>query len=267
MSSFLRIFLSCGVAALMSFMITPARANVMLTFKVNNVSHETCSGLFQPTCSTVGAAGFDETVVFGGIATAARSDSISGALMQSAASFGFPLSMSGSPYTSMLRASVSGRTTSAQNFTQLDNSFDGVAGTASAGIFSDLISDTTNDLGMRTQQEYQLGYNLLGRFGDLMSYTDLVSQSIDAFFSKYIGGTMAGSFSESGAHSTLDPVGLHFTDYAFSQYLGDVTLIAVQPVDPPTVPEPGSLALVLAAAAGMLCARRRRSRASATSLR
>lgn len=263
MSSFLKTYLACGAAALLSLAMAPAQANVMLTFKVNNVTLQTCSGLIQPTCSTAAAADFQETVVVGGLPLAPPTDSSSGAVRQSAAMFGFPLFMSGSPFTSSLLAMVSNPANSTQRYTALDNSFDGSVGTAAAGIFSDIVSDTKDLLGQRTQQEYKLGYNLLGQFSDPLSYTDLVSESIDAFFDKYVGSV--GSFMESGASSTLDPLGLQFTDYAFSQYLGDITLIGVGPA---AVPEPGSAALVLAAALALLCARRRRNaRSNVPSLR
>lgn len=258
MSSFLRILLSSGAAALLSFMASPAQANVLLTFSVDNVTFQTCTGLLQPTCTTVAAAGFQESVLIGAIPLAAPTDSSAGGVLQSAAYFGFPLSMSGSPYTGALRARVSGPLTLAQSFTQLDNSFDkaGPGGAAAALIHSDIASDTTDSLGVRTQQEYLLGYSLSAQFSDLLSYTDLVNQSIDAFFSKYIG-TMTGSFSELGSSSALDPLGLNFLDYAFSQYMGDVTLTGAEYVGIMAIPEPGSLALVLVAALGMLCARRR----------
>lgn len=260
MSSFLRTITSCCAAALLAFTISPAQANVLLTFNVDNVTLQTCSGLLQPTCNTIAAAGFQETLVIGDTPLAPPSASNAGSLLQSAAFYGFPLLRSGSPYTSGLRANVSGPLTWDQSFTQLDNSFDqaGFAGTASALIFTDLVSDTTDANGMRTQQEYQLGYNLLGQFGSLASYTDLVNQSIDDFFSNYVG-SIFGSFNELGASSTLDPLSLYFTDYLFSQYTGNATLIGVEVIGPVAVPEPGSLALLLAAALGLLCVRRRRT--------
>jgi hypothetical protein len=246
------------VGALLAFTISPAQANVMLTFNVSNVRLQTCAGAVQPTCTTVAAAGFQQSVVIGEAALATAGSS-AGGVLQSQAFYGFPLALIGSPYTSALLANVTGPLTGQQSFAQLDNAFDpaALAGTASALIYTDLLSDTTDGSGVRTQQEYQLGYNLLGQFGALLSYTDLVNQSIDAFFSQFVG-TMLGSFNELGSHASLDPGTLAFTDYAFSEYMGDVELSGVQVLGPVAVPEPGSLALVLAAALALFLVRRRR---------
>lgn len=263
MSSFFKSVLSCGVAALLSLALSPAQANVVLTFDVSNVSLNTCSGAIQPTCTVTGAASFQQRVVIADTLLAPPANSSLGSILETGAVYGFPTLLTDSPWTAALRARVSAPSTSTQSFTQLDNSYDQLGGTGggSAFMYTDLAAESIGAASVRTQQEYQLSYNLFSQFSDPLSYTDLVNQSLDAFFSKFIGST-TGTFDELGAGALLDPLTLLFGDYVFSEYRGDLMLVAVQ-VDPPTVPEPGSLALMLAAAIALLCSRRRQSRAHA----
>lgn len=249
--------------SLLALIANSAQADVLLTFGVVNVKQNVCSGFMQPSCADAVAANFTETMRFAGAPLAPPTGSNLGGLMQSEAYYGFANAFTGSLFTSALNARFSGATTSEQSFTQLVSSYDvgGPLGASAALISSDAFSDLTNSVGIRTQQEYKHSYSLSsGLFSDSSLYTDLVNESLAQFFSKYIGN-MAGSFDELGSASIFDPQSLALNAYDFTEYTGDVTLLAAQ-----TVPEPSTL-LLIAVAAFALISRFRRSKGRLSSIR
>lgn len=257
MSIFLKTALTTITATILSVAATASHADVLLTFNVNNVTQNDCTGAMQPTCTVSTASGFTESMRIAAMPLT-TSDSSGGTLMQTGAFYNFPYLLSGTAYTAGLSSRVSNPITAGQAFTQVDSTFDNSAGSGSSDalITSDVTSDITNLQGIRTQQEYKLNYNLLANFAVALSYSNLVSDSLYQFFDRYVG-TMTGSFDELGTTSSLDPVGLGLTPYAFTEYQGNAKLIDVQ-----NVPEPGVLALFLAAIAGMAMTMRLRKSGS-----
>lgn len=256
-------FLAVSSISLLALIANSARADVLLTFGIVNVKQNVCSGFMQPSCVNSVASNFTETMRFAGAPLAPPTGSNSGGFMQSEAYYGFANTFTGSPFTSTLNARLSGPTTFEQSFTQLDSSYDfgGSFGASAALISSDAFSDVTNSVGIRAQQEYKHSYSLSsGLFSDSSLYTDLVNESFVQFFSKYIGN-MTGSFDELGSASIFDPQSLGLNTYDFTEYTGNVTLLAAQ-----TVPEPITLPLI-AVAAFALISRLRRSKERVSSTR
>lgn len=247
----------CGATVLgaLNLVAPVANANVMLTFNVGNVMQNECTGAMQPTCLQTSVNGFVESLVIES-SPLYTADTSFGIVMQSSALYGFPDVRTGTPYTSTLAARVSNTLTGGQAFTQIDTIFDSgsLSGNSSALIYSDLLSDTTDDAGNRTQQEYKISYNLLGNFFSSQLYVNLASDSLYTFFSQQLGNI--GSFDELGATSTFDPNGLGLNPYAFTEYTGDIALISVQ-----NVPEPGMIALCCAGLLGIAGVRRARKSA------
>lgn len=231
-----------------------ASASIMLTFDVSNVQRNDCSGALQPTCTLSTAAGFTQRILFDGPLWLANDASIPG-FQQTSASYGLPTLLDMTPYTAAMRNRLSGPVTDDYSTVQLDNFYDQDAGigNASALLLWNQVSDTTDRAGVRNQQEYKLGYNLLSPVVFTPNfYTDLVNESADTFLQRY-GSLFSGSYDELGTLSSLDPTSLHFTNYAFTEFTGDVRLLAVA-----DVPEPGSMALSLIAFAALLRVSRRR---------
>jgi hypothetical protein len=256
-SIFLKTALTTITATVLSVAATASHADVLLTFDVNNVTQNDCTGAMQPTCINSTANGFTESMRIAAMPLIS-SDSSFGTMMQTSATYDFPYSRSGTPFTAGLSSRVSNPINGGQAYTQVDSSFDNSAGSGSsdAQIYSDVTSDITDLQGIRTQQEYKLDYNMLANFAVALSYSNLVSDSLYQFFDRYVG-TMTGSFDELGTTSSLDPIGLGLAPYAFTEYQGDATLVGVQ-----NVPEPGVLALFLAAFAGMAVTMRARKSGS-----
>lgn len=238
--------------AMLGLSANSAIADVMLTFDVTNVTQNDCAGAMQPICTNTAAGGFTESLLIASTPLY-TADTSFGSVMQSNAFYNFAYMLSGTPYTSTLSARVSNPLTGGQSYTQIDNSYDNssASGNSSALIYSDLISDTSDTNGDRTQQEYKISYNLLGSFASSLSYTNLTSDTLFSFFSHNLGNI--GSFDELGTTSTLDPIGLGLNPYAFTEYTGDILLVGVQ-----NVPEPGMLALCLAGLAGFAGVKRAR---------
>ena len=231
-----------------------ASASIMLTFDVSNVQRNDCSGALQPTCSLSAAAGFTQRILFDGPLTFANDASIPG-FQQTSASYGLPTLLDMTPYTAAMRNRLSGPVTDDYSGVQLDNFYDHDfnIGEGSALLLWDHVSDIIDRAGVRNQQEYKLGYNLLSSVVSTPNfYTDLVNESAATFLKRY-GTLFSGSYDELGTLSSLDPTSLNFTSYAFTEYTGDVRLLDVA-----NVPEPGSLALSLIAFAGLLFTSRRR---------
>lgn len=237
-----KIVLVVSSIFLMALTATSARADVLLTFGVVNVSQNTCSGSMQPSCVNSAAADFTEQMrFFTDTPLAPPTGSNSGGLMESEAFYGFAYAFTGSPFTSTLSARLNNPSTSGQSFTQLDSSYSVPipSGASAALISSDTFSDVTDAEGIRTQQEYKHSYSLSSELFSASSfYTDMVNESFAQFFSKYVG-SMTGSFDELGSASMFDPQSLALNSYDFTEYTGDVTLLAAE-----TVPEPGTLPLI-----------------------
>lgn len=236
--------------SLLALIAEPASADVLLTFGVVNVNQNACSGFMQPSCVSSVSTSFTETMRFlTGSPLTPPTGSNSGGLMLSEAFYGFANAFTGSPFTSTLNARLSGPTTFAQSFTQLDSSYDvgGRSGSSAALIYRDAFSDVTDPVGVRTQQEYKHSYSLSSELFSASSlYTDLVNESFLEFFSKYVG-SMAGSFDELGSASIFDPQSLALNSYNFTEYTGDVTLLAAE-----SVPEPGTFPLIAIAALALI---------------
>lgn len=246
--------LAVSSISLLALTANSAQADVLLTFGIVNVKQNVCSGFMQPTCVNSAATNFTETMRFAGVPLAPPTGTNLGGLMQSEAYFGFASTFAGSPFTSTLNSRLSGPTTFKEALTQLDSSYDfgGPFGASAALISSDSFSDVTNPVGIRAQQEYKHSYSLSsGLFSDSSFYTDLVNESFVQFFSKYIGN-MTGSFDELGSASIFDPQSLALNTYDFTEYTGDVTLLAAQ-----TVPEPSTLPLIAVAAFALISRFRR----------
>ncbi|MET3120240.1 hypothetical protein AAKU64_004488 [Undibacterium sp. GrIS 1.8] len=256
MLNFSKSVLTAVATAMLCLSATSVHADVMLTFDGSNVTQNDCTGAMQPTCVTTAATSFQESMVIASMPLS-TTDTSFGAVMQSNAFYNFAYMRSGTPYTPTMSSRVNNAITGGQSFTQLDNTFDNssTSGNSSALIYSDVISDTTDNTGNRTQQEYKISYNLLGGFISSQFYTSLTSDTLFSFFTNNLGN-IGGSFDELGTTSTLDPVGLGLSLYAFTEFTGDVKLIDVQ-----SVPEPGMLALWLAGLASIAGVRRVRQSA------
>lgn len=245
MSIFSKTALSIIIAGALNVATTATHANVMLTFDVSNVFQNDCTGAMQPICANTVAGSFVESMVIASTPLNAADTSF-GSVLQSSAFYDFATSRTGTPYTSLLSSRVSNPVTGGQSYTQIDNTYDnsGGSGSSSALIYSDVVSDTRDNSGNRTQQEYKISYSLLGGFTSGQLYTNLTSDSLFSFFSNQLGNI--GSFDELGSTSTLDPIGLGLNPYVFTEYTGDIALVSVQ-----SVPEPGMFVLCLAGFAGI----------------
>jgi hypothetical protein len=236
-------FLAGTGVCLLWLSASSARADVLLTFSVTNVQQNGCAGPIQPGCFvfTVPQSSFMQTVRFnpGGLLGALGSGV--GPVLQSQAFYALPDTFSLSPYTYSLQQWLNGPITTRTRFVELDSSYDAdaTAGSSSALLLNDMLSDVTDATGFRSQQEYKHGLTLsTGLFDNAGYYTDLANESLGQFFRKYIG-KMTGSFDELGSTSRFDPNTLALDPYMFSEYTGDATLFAVE-----ELPEPSTLALV-----------------------
>lgn len=251
----LRLWAASSLTALLCSAL-PAQADVVLTFGVSNVQQNECSGLLQPTCTLSSAGSFTESLRISSALVGGVADNSLGALLSTEATYGFATWSSGTPYTSALSARLSGPVTDSQAGTDLVSVYDGdsTTGFAAAQILTDSVSDTTDASLGRSFQEYKRSYLLSSFFTDPSFYVDLLSSPIDVFFAGLVGTTSVGGYGELGTASVQDPFSLAFSSYLFSEYTGDVELLAVA-----KVPEPVSLALVLAALVAVPLSTRRRT--------
>jgi hypothetical protein len=231
-----------------------ASGAIVLTFNVSNVMRNDCTGALQPSCTLSAAAGFTQRLLLNGPLLQAIDGGVPG-FRQTSASYGLSTLLDPTPYTSALSSRLTGPVTDDFSLTQLDNFYDddNGMGTGGAQFLWDQLSDTTDRLGVRAQQEYKLGYNFLSSLLTTPAwYTDLVNESADTFFQRY-ANAFTGTYDELGTASALDPNSLLFTSYAFTEYTGDVRLTLAE-----QVPEPDTLLLTGLAFVGLLLIHRRR---------
>jgi hypothetical protein len=255
-STFPPVFAASLLATLLAGAAAPALAGVQLVFSVSNVQRNDCSGPLQPDCTLSAAASFTETLWISDTLLGGVVDNSGGGVLSTEAHYGFANPATGTPFTSALSARLSGPVTSSAAGTDLASLYDsaGGIGLASALIATDASSDVIDPAGSRTQQQYKRSYVFQALFSDPLMYADLFTTRIDEFFARYVGTSVVGGYGELGSSSEFDALSGLFRSYDFSELTGDIQLVSAS-----RVPEPASLALVLAALLAVPLARRRRA--------
>ena len=220
---------------------------VRLTFGVSNVVKTTCSGLLQPTCVDSQAGGFNESLTIDTSVFSTANNGVAG-FADTLATFGFPFLSTGNPYTNGLKAILAQAPTSVTSSSQFENFFDTSSG---FGLATGLVTtDQSYDDGAGSTGDFQQSYSLQALLGSLASYKNLQTVPLLSFLAPLVN-QLSGSFYEAGTASVLDQDSLLFTRYAFTSYAGDVSLIAAA-----NVPEPATVALLMAGLVGIGLGRR-----------